>query len=243
MMITYASYTNAGSRPVNEDSLGVCTGADRSGFVVCDGLGGHGMGDEASQFVTEHILAAFEGSKKVDNEFLSRCFQSAQGALSQVQKERKLQDKMKTTAVCMTIQNNSAYAAYVGDSRFYAFGRSKVKCQSQDHSVPYRLYLSGQIDYDKIRNHPDRNLLMRVMGTNWDEPKYQLLRPMPLWKYHAFLLCTDGFWELITEQTMCALLKTASTAEQWLEAMVQEVQKNGEGKEMDNYSAIAIFCK
>ena len=243
MMITYACYTNTGTRPVNEDSIGVQVKSNRSCFVVCDGLGGHGMGDEASQFVSKHLLHAFDQTKKADAKFLDQCFPEAQAALSKIQADKKLHDKMKTTAVCMTVEDKRAYAAYVGDSRFYAFGSKKVKCQSEDHSVPYRLYLSKQISYEEIRNHPDRNMLMRVMGIAWGAPMHQLLKPMPLRKYKAFLLCTDGFWELITEQTMCQLLQKASTVEQWMEMMVQEVQRNGFGKEMDNYSAIAVFCK
>ena len=243
MMVTYACYTNSGSRPVNEDSIGVQVKPNQSCFVVCDGLGGHGMGDEASHFVSEYILNAFNQTKNADAKFLDQCFPEAQVALSKIQADKKLHDKMKTTAVCMTVQNKKAYAAYVGDSRFYAFGAKKVKCQSEDHSIPYRLYLSKQIHYEEIRNHPERNMLMRVMGIAWSTPMHQLLKPMPLWKYQAFLLCTDGFWELITEQTMCKLLQEAPNVEQWLDAMIQEVQKNGAGKEMDNYSAIAVFCK
>ena len=243
MMITYACYTNAGSRSVNEDSIGVQISANKSCFVVCDGLGGHGMGDAASQLVKGYLLNAFKQAEKVDNKFLSKIFPDAQQALEKVQKEQRLQDKMKTTAVCMTIQNKKARVGYVGDSRFYAFGKKTLKRRSDDHSVPYMLYLSGQIRYDEIRNHPDRNLLLRVLGTAWNEPKQQLLQPMPLWQYQAFLLCTDGFWELITEETMCEFLQKATNVTQWLDLMVQEVQKNGRGKEMDNYSAIAIFCK
>lgn len=242
-MMRYATFTHNGGRPVNEDTIAVCDGGDKLCFVVCDGLGGHGMGDAASQFVAAHIVDAFTRADKVDDGFLDACFPAAQEALSQEQKEKKLHQKMKTTAVCMTVQKRKAHVAYVGDSRFYAFGRRGVACQSEDHSVPYMLYLSGQIAADEIRHHPDRNLLMRVMGTDWDAPKHQLLRPMPLWQYRAFLLCTDGFWELITEETMSALLRTAATPQEWLDAMVAEVWKNGEGKEMDNFSAIAIFCK
>ena len=85
--------------------------------------------------------------------------------------------------------------------------------------------------------------MLRVMGTAWDEPKCQVYRAMALRKFQAFLLCTDGFWELITEEKMCQFLRSAATVEEWLNAMVQEVQQNGVDRDMDNYSAIAVFCK
>ena len=57
----------------------------------------------------------------------------------------------------------------------------------------------------------------------------------------AFLLCSDGFWELIEEKTMQTMLKKSETPENWLDNMEKEVLKNGKGKEMDNYSAVAVF--
>ena len=242
-MVTYACYTNPGNRPINEDAVGVQVKGDDLCFVVCDGLGGHGMGDEASCFVKDFFLSAFSQTEKADTEFIERCFLDSQASLSEIQKEKKLQDKMKTTCVCLTVQGKKTHIGYVGDSRLYAFGNKTVKYQTKDHSVPYMLYLSKQIPYEEIRNHSDRNLLLRVMGTEWDEPKHETHKAMPLRKFRAFLLCTDGFWELITEEKMCQYLQSASNVEEWLNAMVLEVQKNGTKKEMDNYSAIAIFCK
>ena len=242
-MITYACYTNQGDRSINEDSIGVNIKDNDACFIVCDGLGGHGMGDEASGFVKDFFLSAFSQTEKVDNKFIDRCFLDAQSALSDIQQEKKQPDKMKTTCVCLTMQDKKSYIGYVGDSRLYAFGNKTVKYQTQDHSVPYMLYMSKQIRYEDIRNHPDRNLLLRVMGTKWDEPKHETHKAMPLRKFRAFLLCTDGFWELVTEEKMCEFLQNSSNVEEWLNAMIQEVQKNGADKDMDNYSAIAIFCK
>jgi serine/threonine protein phosphatase PrpC len=115
--------------------------------------------------------------------------------------------------------------------------------QSKDHSVPYMLYLSKEIKESEIRNHPDRNMLLRVMGSEWKGSMYEVFKPLNLKHFQAFLLCSDGFWELITEDEMCELLKKTSTAAEWLDAMTKVVQKNGIGKEMDNYSAIAILNK
>ena len=242
-MVTYACYTNHGNRSINEDAIGVQIKGGDACFVVCDGLGGHGMGDEASGFVKDFFLSAFSQEEKADSKFLEQCFVDAQASLSEIQKEKKQQDKMKTTCVCLTIQGKKAHIGYVGDSRLYAFGNKIVKFQTKDHSVPYMLYLSKQIRYEDIRNHGDRNLLLRVMGAFWEEPKCQVHKAMPLWKFRAFLLCTDGFWELITEEKMCQFLQSASNVEEWLNAMVQEVQQNGADKDKDNYSAIAVFCK
>jgi len=68
-----------------------------------------------------------------------------------------------------------------------------------------------------------------------------LLSPLPLKKCQAFLLCSDGFWELIEEKDMCSILKKSETPNEWLLEMAEVVKKNGKDRNMDNYSAIAIW--
>lgn len=41
---------------------------------------------------------------------------------------------------------------------------------------------------------------------------------------------------------MCALLKTSATVEDWLSSMVQVVKESGKDRNMDNFSAIAVWC-
>ena len=49
----YAIFTNNGGRKVNEDYVGAFRNAENNCFVLCDGLGGHGMGDVASRLVVD----------------------------------------------------------------------------------------------------------------------------------------------------------------------------------------------
>ena len=53
----------------------------------------------------------------------------------------------------------------------------------------------------------------------------------------------DGFWELIEEKKMEALLKKADTPEQWIRLMQEVILKNGRNTDMDNYSAIAVWLE
>ena len=116
-----------------------------------------------------------------------------------------------------------------------------MKFRTLDHSVPQMLVKSGEIKESEIRNHPDRNRLLRALGLETDRQLYELQEPYPLRKCQAFLLCSDGFWELIEEEKMCSFLKKAESADEWLRLMNEEVQKNGAGKNMDNNSAIAVW--
>ena len=240
-MITYTVFTDRGGREVNEDSARVFEKDGKKCLVLCDGLGGHGKGEVASALVVEAVGQIFNSAQKIDEDFLRSAFQLSQEALIDEQIRQDAKTDMKTTAVAMYIDGNKVQWGHVGDSRLYAFAKNKVKLRTLDHSVPQMLVFAREIKEKQIRNHPDRNRLLRVMGIEWEKPMYELAEQTQLEKYQAFLLCSDGFWELIDEKQMCKLLKNSSTVEEWMQAMVEVIKQNGIGKNMDNYTAIALW--
>lgn len=236
----WATFTNQGGRLINEDSVGVFQNGENRCYVLCDGLGGHGMGDVASSLAVSVFEDQFQKTDDAVN-FLRQAFVAAQDILMAEQIARHAKQKMKTTGVAIVTDDRNAYVGHVGDSRGYVFHKNRVKVRTLDHSIPQMLVLSREIKESQIRNHPDRNILLRVMGVEWDDVMCELMLPLPLKKCQAFLLCSDGFWELIDEKEMCAQLKKSRSVEEWLQNMVAIVQANGEGKNMDNYSAIAVW--
>ena len=68
------------------------------------------------------------------------------------------------------------------------------------------------------------------------------MKPVPLKECQAFLLCTYGFWELIEDDVMCKCLETSDSPDDWMNKMRKIIEINGEGKNMDNNSAIAVWC-
>lgn len=237
---TYAVFTDVGDRQVNEDAAGVFHNGDNNCCVLCDGLGGHGMGDVASTLVVNSFGTLFGKTDDVTL-FLEKSFIAAQDMLMAEQKKRNADRKMKTTCVSVVTDKHNAYIGHVGDSRCYVFYKNKIKMRTLDHSIPQMLVLSKEIKENEIRNHPDRNTLLRVMGVEWDETQYELSGPLPLKKCQAILLCSDGFWELIEENDMCEALRKAGSVQEWLNNMVETVRLHGKAESMDNYSAIAVW--
>lgn len=233
--------TNQGNRENNEDSIGMIEKNGKYCFVLCDGLGGHGMGEIASQIAVDTIVMSFMENTLQD--FIPESIVRAQNAIIKKQKESIEFRDMKTTVTVLTIDSNIAKYGYVGDSRVYIFCKNKLKNRSIDHSVPQMLVLSKEIKEKEIRNHPDRNKLLRVLGMPWEEPKHTVSEEFNLndKKRNAFLLCSDGFWELITEKDMIKTLKKSHTVKDWLLEMEAIVRTNGNGKNMDNYSAIGVW--
>lgn len=239
-MVTYSMYSDIGNRENNEDSVGKSIREDAYCFVLADGLGGHGGGETASALAVQSVLELFD-SVGPDPEFLGGCFTAAQDAVLREQNRSRLLADMKTTLVVLTITAGGIRWGHIGDSRLYAFRSGKLKSHTPDHSVPQMLVASGEIKEQDIRFHEDRNRLLRVIGMEWGRRSYDLSETVPVRKKQAFLLCSDGFWELILEKQMQKTLKSAASVQEWMDSMVGIVKEQGAGKNMDNNSAIAVW--
>lgn len=241
MNIDYCILTDPGSRPVNEDRAVAVERDGKYCFVLCDGLGGHGKGDAASELVTRIIMEYFTSCDSIDV-FLRNALIIAQEKLLELQKEQGVPTKMKTTVVMLVIFDSKCVVIHVGDSRLYRFRKGRVVSRTRDHSVPQMLVLAGEIEEKDIRRHPDRNKLLKAMGDETDTFKYET-EEYDLEKGDAFLLCSDGFWEPITEFDMTSFLSINDKAKDWLDDMMKLVAKNGKGASMDNYTAVSVMVK
>lgn len=244
-MIDYATLCEIGEKEHNEDAARVCLNKALGtyGFVLADGLGGYGNGDVASNFVVNCVCAAVENTPSIGGVFLDECFDTAQEMLME-EKEMRGLNSIKSTMVMLLITDNIAQWGYIGDSRLYHFRDGKLLSRTLDHSVPQMLVLSGKIKEKEIRHHPDRSMLLRAMGADWEMPEYEVpQRNFRVIKGDTFLLCSDGFWEWIDEKTMSKILKKGLPPYDALKEMAAEVKSNGTGKGMDNYSAILVSVK
>ena len=290
-MIEYAVHTHVGERENNEDSLKVIHNEEIGYcFVVADGLGGHGRGEDASRYTVETFEDVFinigknqsqddnadkdiatkedmkEDTYKIDSnedenleieldnkeifdkdlqiqDFLKNSFEKSQNKLEKEQDKTGALNELKTTAVALTVIDDKMKWAHIGDSRIYMFNNNKMIMRSLDHSVPQMLVFAGELKEKNIRNHPDRNRLLRVLGARNVDLKVDYSDEYTIDDCQAFLLCSDGFWECITERKMCKFLKKSKSVQEWLDMMVKEVEKNGKGTNMDNNSAIAVWVK
>lgn len=241
-MITYSMYSDKGTRSNNEDSVGMQNNNDGYCFVLCDGLGGHSKGEVASQTAVSQVCRYFNEAEKTET-FIKDSIGQAQSAILKCQKENRELYDMKTTIVVLVTDGKSVQWGHVGDSRLYHFRKNKILRRTLDHSVPQMLVRAGEIKEKEIRMHPDRNRLLRVLGANWSHEIGEISARYECKGKEAFLLCSDGFWELITEKEMIKLLKKSKSVDEWLNAMSDVVRANGQGKNMDNYSAIGVFIE
>lgn len=235
----YSKITKIGTRELNEDSIAVIQNETSFSCILADGLGGHARGEVASGLAVETALQLFEPGDT--SEYLHKAFQESQKRIMEYQKQQRFASDMKTTMVILTKSGNTIQWGHIGDSRLYYFKEGRLKVRTLDHSVPQMLVLSGEMKEKDIRGHEDRNRLLRVMGVPWEVPRYELSPAISVEGDQAFLLCSDGFWELIEEKRIEFHLKRSDTPEEWLDGMEQEILECHAGKDMDNYSAIGVF--
>lgn len=241
-MIEFEIFTDNGTRNINEDSCGASCHGNSFCFVVADGLGGHGGGEVASGLAVDTICNLFIEEGWSDN-FFSKAFTLAQKEILEEQDRQHAPSKMKTTAVVLVLHENRAMWAHLGDSRLYLFKNKKIKLRTLDHSVPQMLVLSNEIKESEIRHHPDRNRVLRVMGIRGEDPQFDASKPVRLSGDMHFLLCTDGFWELLDETDMENFLSHSEDLKDWIQNQKSLICNNGTGLEMDNYTCIAVHSK
>lgn len=234
-----ATLTRPGGRSVNEDSAAYAEKGKSCCLVVADGLGGHGFGEVASKTAVEAVIKLFGECTDMDS-FLADAAEAAQAAVLKKEDESLKYKDMRTTLVILLVSGGYASWAHVGDSRLYMFRGRSVLAQTEDHSVPGMLVRMGEIKLKQIRNHPDRNRLIRVIGDRDMGVKYDISEKIGLEEGDSFLLCTDGMWELIEEKQMIKLRRKTADSKEWLECIAEEVERNGRGRNMDNFTGAAL---
>lgn len=241
----YAMISRTGERELNEDAVGAEVLQGAACFVLCDGLGGHDRGEVASQTAVQEALERFRRAAEAGvldpGDCLRDAFSAAQDGIFRKQKESRDQADMKTTMTVLLFSGNGRTWGHIGDSRVYRFRAGKLLSRTRDHSVPEMLVKSGEIKESQIRFHEDRNRLLRVLGTPSDTPRWEIAETVEGKERDAFLLCTDGFWEWITEREMTECIRASRSPGEWLSLMEKRILSAGQGKGMDNYSAIAVW--
>ena len=240
-----SSISKAGERQQNEDSIGEVCIRERSAFIVCDGLGGHDKGEIASALAVKTAKEVFQKEASEEEFFaehcLKHCFEECEKQILYYQKANVKTAEMKTTMTMLIFDRGFFQWAHIGDTRLYLFEKGRMKYHTKDHSVPQMLADAGRIKEAEIRFHEDRSRLLHVLGSGEIPLRYTVSEKVKAGNHLSILMCTDGFWEWITEKRMAQILRRSSHAGEWLSMMEKEVLENGCGKGMDNYSAIAIF--
>ncbi len=189
-------------RRANEDNFRLIPEAN--GLVVCDGMGGHAAGEEASQRAVEvyaqyilkcENLATTPPSPDVDELDDSTmppvmAIRLANRSVFEKAQAQRSMRGMGTTLVSAQFHDGYVAIYHVGDSRAYRFSDKTLAQLTVDHSLLAELRAQGEITAEQERDFPERNVITRALGTH---PSVQVdVRTVATQTGDWFLLCSDG---------------------------------------------------
>jgi serine/threonine protein phosphatase PrpC len=231
--------TRKGGREKNEDRMGYTYTRDSGLFALADGMGGHPEGEVASQLALQAMSALFQRQAKPTladpAEFLQMAIYSGHQQLLRYSARRGLADSPRTTVVACVLQGDSAYWAHCGDSRLYLVRGGKLIARTRDHSYSE---LQQSLNSLMPTNGPfNRNLLFTCLGSP-GKPLIDSSGPFVLQGADRLLLCSDGLWDTVSDDTITEQLSSRSIGEA-VPDLVEQALRNG-GPTCDNVSVMAL---
>ncbi|MDD6141340.1 MAG: protein phosphatase 2C domain-containing protein [Bacteroidales bacterium] len=223
MRMHSASFSGIGKRRNNEDAFRIVNSDDnnRCLAVVCDGLGGHAMGEVASLTVADAIVDFWNAhASEPDSEAkVADAVAYAMAALDEKAASLNVSET-GTTMVMASVVADTVTIAHVGDSRCYFMRRGELLYCTQDHvrrdfgwEVISRCFFSG---------HGDRCVA--------DVLQYKLEPGDRL------LLCSDGLYKSMAPDILMARMMDEKPLGDILDVFDFMCQKYGN----DNYTGVLI---
>jgi serine/threonine protein phosphatase PrpC len=242
--IYYYTLSDKGSlRESNEDYAENLKLDEGELFVVCDGMGGHKGGQTASTLATQAILDNFELYCEENN--IQKCIEDAvHHANEEVYKLAKANPELKgmgTTCVIGFINNyQEFFYGHVGDSRVYIYRNIKLQRLTKDHSWVQFLADSGKINESEMENHPEKNRILRAVGSEEQVKVDVCIEPLKLQTDDIILICSDGLSGMISDKEISNLLSQKNEPEVAAKNLLKNALDAG-GK--DNITITVIHIK
>jgi PPM family protein phosphatase len=234
--------TNIGKkRENNEDAFYV--DEVNSIFVVADGMGGHNAGEVASSKSIELIKYALndfalqemkQNPSKIEKT-LNQILSDVNENIYELGNNNPDYHGMGCTIVLTYIENNYLHKVHVGDSRCYVCRNNKIEQLGDDHSYVGVAVKMGYMTKEEARKSPEKNKITMAIGTsNNIQPDY---RKYELQKGDIILLCSDGLWDMLSDEDILKIINTNKSAHEMSEELISEANIAGG---VDNITVIVI---
>jgi protein phosphatase len=224
-------------REQNEDALGhVAPGTPAEVqsqgwfFAVADGLGGHELGEVASQLAVDTVL---DGYRKVPKgvmhvSLLPKLVQEANLAVydrGHAVGANLAAASMATTLVVCALRFDSAVVSHVGDSRCYLLRAGRISSLTRDHTMADEQFRLGILTREEASAVENRHVLTRSLGADLfvaaDTVTVNILPG------DVLLLATDGLHGYVNEAAIERVLQTFSDLRRAAAALVAAANEAG----------------
>ena len=197
-------------------------------LVVADGMGGHAGGDVASSIAIA-ALAPLDGESHGPDDALAELERSIDHARQDLV-DRSVSDPelvgMGTTVTAILRAGNKLAMAHLGDSRAYLLRDGELTQVTTDHTFVQHLVDTGRISADEAETHPQRNVVMRVLG-DFDidltpDMSVREAKPGDRW-----LLCSDGLSGFVSPETIAQTLLETPDVDECADHLLQLALRAG----------------
>lgn len=207
-------------------------------IAICDGMGGHAGGDTASSIAIRSLAHIEQDDTGGDVEVISRMMETSVMAahdaiVGKAKRERKLAG-MGTTVTAVALVAGYWVVAHIGDSRAYLLRDGHLSRITCDHSYVQHLIDTGRITPAEAKNHPQRNVVMRVLG-DFDidpHPDISIRKAHPA---DRWLLCSDGLCGVLEDSTIKETMTALADQGECAQRLVQMALRAGS---TDNVTAV-----
>ncbi len=152
----------------------------------------------AIQYVKEYIQSEFknidESKENVEN-LIRTAIINANNYVYNKANENSEYSGMGTTISVALIIKNKVFIGHVGDSRIYRIRKQIMRQLTKDHSYVQELLQKGEITKEKAENHPQKNILMKVLGCEKELEPDVMTRGFL--KDDILMMCSDGLTNMI----------------------------------------------
>lgn len=220
-------------REVNEDSI--LDSHDAPIWAVADGMGGHAVGEVASQKIVE-ALATVKVSPALGDSVddLERTLLDVNEHIIGYADIMFDNATMGSTVVTLYIHGRVGVCLWAGDSRLYRLRNGKLDQLSRDHSHVEELVRAGIIAPEDAQSHPNANVITRAVGIDLD-----LTIDINVFSTQigdTFLLCSDGLYNAVEIDDIESALKQLDP-QQCCDDLVRMALENNAS---DNVSVVVV---
>ena len=230
-----SSARNSGGTDINRDYLGMMEDGGIGCFAVCDGSPSSSDAENTAETVVDSFMDDFKATSDVNRETVAEYFRNADEKLWNSSHESG--SELKASAALVLTDGNVVISGHLGNCRVYYLSENYLQYITPDHSLAYQAHAEGKFRFPAIRKNSGKRKLTAYLGA---DPMCvaDVIEPIAVHKGDAVLICTDGFWEKVTERQVERTLKRSKSSSEWLRKMLKIVKKR---TPEDNYSAVTII--
>lgn len=237
--VSGAGETHRGGRSSNQDVLVI--EPDLGLYAVLDGMGGHAGGEVAARIASEtlvHFIRRHSASERfTPHELLESAIDIAAAVVHLAGKHQTECRGMGTTvAACLVVDRTCAVIGHAGDSRAYLSRDGGLQLLTYDHTIAQRMIDAGKLTPADAELTQYKHILTRNLGEE-QGVQAEFVR-IPLQVGDRLLLCTDGLYGCVAQETIQTILASRDVPQATARALV-DLALNSDHVS-DNVSAVVV---